>query len=66
LSEKVRVTVDRDRCVGSGTCVGIAAEFFVMEAGAAAPVADVVMSTEDLVDAVLSCPVEAIRVERVA
>lgn len=61
MSEEVRVVVDRRRCVGTGTCAAIAPAIFVVEDGVAVPSADPLLPSEDLLDAVASCPVEAIR-----
>lgn len=62
MSQHVEIRVDPRRCVGSGTCVGIAPERFELEGGVAVPVQPVVVPDEDLEDAVVSCPVEAISV----
>lgn len=59
----MRVTVDRDRCVGSATCVGIAPDLFELEDGRSRPLRKVVSDSDDLRDAVESCPVEAIMID---
>jgi ferredoxin len=66
----VPVQVDRSRCVGSGTCVQIAADLFVLDGGTArvlAPgepgarsVRDDDATAADVDEAVDSCPVQAI------
>lgn len=62
MSEQVRVTIDGSRCVGSGTCVGMAPGLFRLEEGLAQPILAVVGTSVDLLDAVASCPVEAISI----
>lgn len=51
-------------CIGSGSCVGVAPEYFRLDAaGRSQPVTvDVAPDDEDLLDAVASCPMEAITV----
>ena len=62
-SERVHVTVDASTCVGSGTCVGLAPEHFMMtDDGVAAPVHSSTEDDEALRDAEESCPVQAIGV----
>ncbi len=66
----VPVSVDRSRCVGSGTCVQIAADLFVLDGATArvlAPgepgarsVRDDDATAADVDEAVDSCPVQAI------
>jgi ferredoxin len=60
MSERVRVAVDPARCVGSGTCVGIAPDHFELHGGVAQPRQATVVRSEELLDAVDSCPVAAI------
>lgn len=63
MTDKVKVIVDPQRCVGSGTCVGIAPRTFVIEGGVAVAETEMHEVSEDLLDAVASCPVEAIRLD---
>jgi ferredoxin len=60
MTDRVRVAVDATRCVCSSTCVGMAPDVFRIEDGVARPVHDVMEVSEELLDAVASCPVEAI------
>lgn len=61
--ERVRVTVDASTCVGSGTCVGLAPDHFIMtDDGVAAPVKVSTEGDETLRDAQDSCPVQAIEI----
>ncbi len=67
----MRVTVDRARCVGSGTCTAIAPDLFVLEDGRARVLApdepgartdrDDGRTADDVEEAVESCPVQAIK-----
>jgi ferredoxin len=55
-----RVTVD-DACIGSGSCVGIAPGHFALgEDNRSHPVAAEIAPDEVVLDAAVSCPVEAI------
>ena len=57
-----RVRVDKT-CIGSGSCVGVAPTHFVMgEDRCSHPRAEWAQPDEVLLDAVASCPVEAITV----
>ena len=58
---RVRVRVDEDICVGSGTCAMLDPEHFELVDGKGRAVDEPVTETEDLADAVLDCPVQAIR-----
>ncbi|MEV4715453.1 ferredoxin [Micromonospora sp. NPDC049374] len=62
MSTAWRIQVDAARCIGSGSCVGMAPAHFRMESGLATPVAAAVEPTEAVIDAAESCPVEAIAV----
>jgi ferredoxin len=58
---RVRVDVDERRCVGSGTCVLIAPSLFSLDAGnTSVPPRDVVNADDALIEAVESCPTEAL------
>lgn len=69
--EHMDVEIDRDRCVGSGTCESLAPDLFVVDGGrarvlrpgeeGARVVRDDAATAEDIEDAVDSCPVQAIR-----
>lgn len=58
------VQVDRDRCVGSGMCVGVAPHLFTLEDGHSRPTTGVVSAVDADVAmaAVECCPMEAITV----
>lgn len=57
----VRIVIDADRCVGSGTCLALAPDLFDMdEDAAAAPINTIVKPTQRLTDAVARCPGSAI------
>src|SRR5262249_49552939 len=57
-----RVTVN-DRCVGSGSCIGIARRHFRLDRDDRSPPVDVeVAPSEAVLDAAASCPMEAILV----
>jgi ferredoxin len=57
-----RVTVD-DTCIGSGSCVGISpAHFALGEDNRSHPLCTQIEPDDAVLDAVASCPVEAIRV----
>ncbi|MFF5219434.1 ferredoxin [Micromonospora sp. NPDC000442] len=62
MSTAWRIQVDAERCIGSGSCVGMAPAHFRMESGVATPVSAAVEPTEAAIDAAESCPVEAIAV----
>lgn len=57
----VRVDVDTNVCVGSGTCAMMDPEHFRLVDGKAHVVTEEVTLTEELDDAVLDCPVQALR-----
>ncbi len=63
MTATVRVTVDPGICMGSGTCIAIAPEFFdIRDDGTAHPVHTVAHDSELLQMAVTRCPTGAIRV----
>ena len=58
---KWRVTVDTDLCIGSGGCVLRAPEGFELDAARqSCPRHEVMPSSEAVLDAAETCPVEAI------
>lgn len=65
MAENVHVEVDEDLCVGTGDCVRIAPQAFALERGdRVARVLPTVgdADVEDLIDAAMNCPTQAIRV----
>ncbi|QIS04683.1 ferredoxin [Nocardia brasiliensis] len=60
--QKWQIEVDREQCLGSGMCVGMAPEHFTLVDGRSRPIAEIVAPDEFVVDAAESCPIEAIRV----
>jgi ferredoxin len=61
-----RITVDGDRCMGSGVCAGVAPGYFQVDAGTARPLAELVDPDDAVRDAAESCPTEAITVRDAA
>lgn len=63
--KKLKITVDRDLCIGAATCVAIAPQTFLLDSDAKA----IVLNTVDLeaddviIDAARGCPTAAIIVE---
>ncbi|MEU8005254.1 ferredoxin [Catellatospora sp. NPDC049111] len=62
MSGQWKVTVDRDRCIGSGLCAGTAPEYFELADKKSRPLHDLVDPDEAVSDAADCCPVEAILV----
>ncbi len=63
-ADKLKITVDRDTCIGDGLCCDDAPETFEMDDEQKAivknPVGD---DRETIIEAAGNCPVDAIRVE---
>lgn len=59
-STKVQVRVDTGTCVGSGTCAMVDPEHFTLVDGKSRVSSDPLEHTEELEDAILDCPVQAI------
>lgn len=59
-----RIEVDRDRCRGSGTCEGLAARHFALDLTThkVSVHQDLVPADDSIIDAAMSCPLEAIGV----
>jgi ferredoxin len=57
-----RVTVDRDACVSSGACEGIAPRYFELQEGRSRAKAAEIEADEVVLVAAASCPVLAISV----
>jgi len=60
------LAVDRDTCIGSGMCAGIAPELFTLADGISVPLRSPAPPDPAAVDAAESCPVEAITVRDAA
>jgi ferredoxin len=57
-----RLEVDREKCIGSGICVGMAPRYFSLVSGASMPATGTLPPDEAMIDAADTCPVEAISV----
>ena len=58
-----RLRVDGELCIGSGMCVGTApGRFALNDEQRSWPVSELIPHDEQVLDAAVSCPVEAIRV----
>jgi ferredoxin len=57
-----RLAIDRDKCMGTGLCVGARPDRFVLDGITARPVQDDVEPDDGLLDVAESCPTEAITV----
>jgi ferredoxin len=62
VSEHWRVSVDADRCIGSGICAATAPEYFRLDGPTSCPVAELVEAAEVVREVAESCPSEAIAV----
>lgn len=61
--EKLKITVDRDECIGDGLCANEAPETFEMDDDSKAIVLDASSESRDaIVEAAKSCPVDAIKI----
>lgn len=60
MTEKWRVSVDPDRCIGSGVCAGTAPDHFRLDGQHSVPVQPVTDPADPVMDAAVSCPAEAI------
>lgn len=63
----LKVTVDRDLCIGAATCLAIAPQTFTLDDEAKAIFLDTTASdsNDDIIDAARGCPTAAIIVEDV-
>ncbi|MFF6918567.1 4Fe-4S domain-containing protein [Streptomyces sp. NPDC012466] len=57
-----RVEADHGACMGTGICAGVAPHRFQVVDGRSVPPAGPFPAEEDVLDAVESCPMEALRV----
>jgi ferredoxin len=61
-----RISVDGDRCIGSGLCAANAPGSFRVVDGRSEPVTDRVTPADDVIEAADLCPMEAISVRDAA
>jgi len=63
--KKLRVWVDRDLCIGAGTCVAVAPQTFLLDSEAKAIIIKTALndSRETIIEAAKVCPVAAIFIE---
>ncbi|WP_412539333.1 ferredoxin [Longispora sp. K20-0274] len=62
MSGQWQVSVDRFGCIGSGMCAASAAEFFELDtSGKSRALSEKIDPDDRVLDAAVSCPVEAIR-----
>ena len=65
--EIIKITIDRDKCIGSGNCVFHAAGVFEQDAEGFPVVVDVNAQTKEVIEfAAAACPVAAIEVEYIS
>lgn len=63
LSAQWKLTVDRFVCIGSGLCMGSAPRYFQLGPDRRShPVSSLIDPNQEVLDAAISCPVEAITV----
>ena len=64
---KLKITVDKNKCIGSANCVVIAPNSFELdENGKSQPIHEVTAENiEEIYKAVAACPVSAISVEQI-
>jgi ferredoxin len=61
MTERWKIEVSPDRCIGSGICVGTAPDRFAFnDELRSRPVSELVEADEQVRDAAAGCPVEAI------
>jgi len=61
--EKLKITIDRDECIGDGLCVNEAPETFDMDDDSKAILLEASNESRDtIVEAARACPVDAIKV----
>jgi len=59
-----RLCVDKDKCIGCGACIGIDNEHFDFDdEGLSEVISQDNLESDDLKDAIESCPVNAIKIE---
>ncbi len=62
---KLKVTVDRNLCIGAATCIAVAPKTFVLDDEAKAIILDSAVQETDMtiIEAAKACPVAAITIE---
>jgi ferredoxin len=66
VAETWQVHVDRALCAGTGMCAGIAPAHFRLVDGRSAPLRASTAADERVLDAAMSCPMEAISIRDTA
>lgn len=63
----MKVKIDKEKCIGCGTCVALAGEFFKIDekTGKAKVIKQPVKKEEAVKTAILSCPAGAISEEKI-
>lgn len=61
-TDRWRLEADRNACMGTGICAGIAPDHFQVVDGLSVPPPGEVLPDETVRDAVESCPMEALRI----
>jgi len=63
--KKLKITVDRNLCIGAATCIAIAPKTFLLDSEAKAVILKTADQEEEqtLIDAAKGCPVAAIIIE---
>jgi ferredoxin len=61
-----RVDVDRSLCAGTGLCAGTAPAHFRLVDGVSAPLQSSTAAEDQVLDAAMSCPMEAISIRDTA
>lgn len=61
----LKVTVDRDLCIGAATCIAVAPKTFVLDSEAKAIILKTAVeeTNETIIDSAKACPVAAIIIE---
>ena len=61
----MKIKVDQEKCIGCGTCVALASDFFLLDdAGKAKIIKQPEKEEEEINTAIESCPVKAIKKEK--
>jgi ferredoxin len=60
-----KVSVDKEKCIGCGSCTSVCPEFFELDEGKARPIHKQVEDLESIEQADSICPSQAIKIEKV-